>query len=379
MKFHYRLVFTSAIIFLALFFLLSSHSYNLVDKLVPEHASFANNLRQTGDTASASLNCTWNTTSGNLFDMLKQLDDGSSGNPKKQVRVLVHARMRTGSSVTGGLFNDYPDFFFLYEPGHMLVEHKKMDLYGDNFKDLEKLRPDLMSFLNDTYHCNFSGKDFYLKSLKRHRFMRENNRALRGMKLPIKENDLIKVCESKSHIAVKTVRLNSLILAESVLRENEVRVVHVVRDPRGMMPSRRHMQGMRTSSGVTFEPKLERVVKDYCDWLEHNHVTENTGPDWLRKQYFCLRYEDLVDRPLTFVPELFKFAGLPLNDATMLRINSEEWWSNHGERWRADVTMKEVLRIQEICGEHIFSTLGYKMVYNEEDLTNMNKSLLMPF
>ncbi|XP_077991564.1 carbohydrate sulfotransferase 3-like [Glandiceps talaboti] len=298
------------------------------------------------------------------------------------IRVLIHARMRTGSSITGTLLNNHPDFYYVYEPGHMLVEDKRLDLYGDSFQNLESIRPDLVNFLQGIYTCNFTATEFYTKSLQRHQFMRQNSRALARETLPIREKDLSRICSQRRHIVVKTVRLNNLILASSVLEENQVKVIHVVRDPRGMMLSRRNMQRLpRTynhqKGSAVFDKKLERVIKDYCQWVNENYKSATEGPEWIRNQYFLLRYEDLIDRPMTFVPRMFDFIGLPVDNTTVERLQSTDWWSGHGEAWRTGLTVREVLRVQELCPD-VFYKFGYVKISDNQELENMNSSLVVP-
>ncbi|XP_077991561.1 carbohydrate sulfotransferase 4-like [Glandiceps talaboti] len=300
----------------------------------------------------------------------------------ESIRVLIHARMRTGSSVTGTLLNNHPDFYYVYEPGHMLVEDKRLNLYGDSFQNLESIRPDLVKFLHSIYTCNFTATKFYTKSLQKHQFMRQNSRALAGGNIPIKEKDLSRICSQRRHIVVKTVRLNNLILASCVLEENRVKIIHIVRDPRGMMLSRRNMQRLSkeyklVKGSIVFDKKLKGVIKDYCQWVNENYKSATEGPEWIRNQYFLLRYEDLIDRPMTFVPRMFNFIGLPVDNTTVERLQSTDWWSGHGEAWRTGLTVREVLRVQELCPD-VFNKFGYIKISADHELHNMNRSLVVP-
>ncbi|XP_070555168.1 carbohydrate sulfotransferase 1-like [Ptychodera flava] len=377
MKFHHRLTFAITLLLALLFLILSPVKEFYYGRIYSHIATDTQWIQQPAVLVVSSENpSNLNNTS--------ILDEQAAAVKGRYIHILVHARMRTGSSVTASLFNDLPDFFYVYEPGHMIVEEKQLDLYADSFKHLEDIRPDLVNFLHCIYNCSFGGKTLYTRSLQRHKFMRQNSKALAGIKTPIREGDLERICRQKKHIVVKTVRLNNVALAESALRQYHVRVIHVVRDPRAMMLSRRNMQKLsgnmkrNKASRDVFVYKLKKIITDYCTWLEDNYLSVDRGPDWIKKQYFLIRYEDLIDRPRTFVKKMFKFAGLPLDNDTVARIQSAKWWRGHGEEWRSHVTFKEVDAVQELCPDSVFKRFGYKKLSSEAQLIDRNTSVVVP-
>ncbi|XP_070555434.1 carbohydrate sulfotransferase 1-like [Ptychodera flava] len=387
MKFHHRLTFVTALLLLFILLLSSPLKDFYEDRSnYADKTTYRRWIRRPFGSEKQALLMAHETSPYDIKN--ESVQDKMVAMPttplEKHIHILVHARMRTGSSVTGSLFNNLPDFFYVYEPGHMIVEDKQLDLYADSFKYLETIRPDLVSFLRSIYNCSFGGKTFYTRSLQRHHFMRQNSKALAGVKTPIREGDLERICSQKKHIVVKTVRLNNVVLAEAALRENNVRVIHVVRDPRAMMLSRRNMQHLsgternnRASRGV-FEYRLEKIIKDYCKWLEDNYISVEQGSEWMKNQYLLIRYEDLIDRPVPFVAKMFKFAGLPLDNDTVARIQSADWWRGHGEEWRSHVTFKEVARVHKLCPDSVFRRFGYKKLLNESQLTDNSTSVVLP-
>ncbi|XP_070555038.1 carbohydrate sulfotransferase 4-like [Ptychodera flava] len=300
---------------------------------------------------------------------------------RRRLRVLIHARMRTGSTLTASYFADNPDFFYVYEPGHMIIEYKEMDLYKDGFDYLEPTRHELVDFIHSFLHCNFTGRDYFFKSINKNNFQRYYSN-ITHLDLPVREADVTAICLSKRHIVTKVIRLSNILFASAVLKEDHVKVIHLVRDPRGMANSRRPFQGLsKISNGgeqFRFPDKLEQVIKDYCSWLDTNYLTVKNSDSWFKENVMFVRYEDLADWPEEIVPKMYNFVGL--QDSTHIRrlIKLSAKLRGNGQAWRSQLNLKEVKRIEDLCPDEVFRTFGYVKVHDERQLRNKSVSLVKP-
>nr|XP_006814635.1 PREDICTED: carbohydrate sulfotransferase 1-like [Saccoglossus kowalevskii] len=183
----------------------------------------------------------------------------------------------------------------------------------------------------------------------------------------------------------------SILEAEKLIREDNVKIIFMVRDPRGMAPSRMKFNDIYTpeenfndvvKGQVKLHPKMEVIVTDYCNWLMENHMPESQLPDWLRGKYLVIRYEDTERHQSRSVQTIFDFLGLEYHEEDIRQVLEElakfEVFEedNNSERWRKKLRIEEVKRVQELCTSKLFKELGYKLVKTELELRNSSISLV---
>nr|XP_006823475.1 PREDICTED: carbohydrate sulfotransferase 3-like [Saccoglossus kowalevskii] len=170
-------------------------------------------------------------------------------------------------------------------------------------------------------------------------------------------------------------------MAAQMIRKNNVKVIQVVRDPRGMSSSRARFQIYKkyknTPSRDEMLDKLDDIVRNYCAWMETNYVSVMHGPEWLRNNYKIVRFEDLVARPAESAAALYKFVGLPITDKVRQKIRTlEEEKPMDAEAWRFKTGMELARRAQEMCSPTVYDMFGYRMINRGGILMNKNFSLV---
>nr|XP_006812647.1 PREDICTED: carbohydrate sulfotransferase 1-like [Saccoglossus kowalevskii] len=293
-----------------------------------------------------------------------------------RIRVLVHARMRSGSSLTARYIGYHPDFFYAYEPGWMIAHQLPgTQTADDSFSALEKMRPHLISVLQGIYSCDFSKHEYFVRYLNKISFFRSYVRL--PLPPPITTHDITRFCESKEHILVKTIRLYNIFQIANIIKTQNVKVIHLVRDPRGMASSRELFQHLETNQSL-FHGTLERTIKESCMWMEANYMVEINAPKWMKSNYILVRYEDIADSPRKWVPKLYDFIGMQTTAEqvdNMIQIETSNR-PNNGQAWRHKLTYTQVKRIQELCPANVFKMFGYALVDTEEQLKG-NSSLVL--
>ncbi|XP_070567312.1 carbohydrate sulfotransferase 3-like [Ptychodera flava] len=313
-----------------------------------------------------------------FFTSSNALLDSHTVDKHRGTRIMVFARKRSGSSVTGSYIGKNPDFFYFYEPGRIVSRHIA-GIGGERFDFLEKIRPQLLSFLDGIYSCNFTGHKYFISDMNETPLYR--NKGAYPLKAPLSIDNITQYCLSKKHIVTKVLRLYNLLLAAPLLRKYNIKVIHLVRDPRGLVKSREMFEATSkftaTEGELHLNDRLEGELVDYCRWMETNYLQALNAPSWLRTNYMLVRYEDIAARPEEVVPKLYEFIGVSakkfIKSAIQTISNSKP---GNGEAWRNGVTFENVQKMQALCPERIWKMFGYRLVNSIEMLHDSNTSLV---
>jgi len=129
------------------------------------------------------------------------------------------------------------------------------------------------------------------------------------------------------------------------------RVIHMLRDPRGVYVSDRYRRQVKDRSGYRW---LAKVPPALAAWLliitvfawpravRRHHVLERRHPD----HYMLVRFEDLVTRPAETIPRVSRFLGVELPTAPeRVNVKAQKGLPRSGEgldpmaadRWREHI------------------------------------------
>ena len=96
-------------------------------------------------------------------------------------------------------------------------------------------------------------------------------------------------------------------------KNTDIRVLHVVRDPRGSINSRIKLRWMPDYK----HPLFEKKVQTYCDGIVQNIEFGLQLNESLQHRYKLIFYRDIATRPVDMAREVFKFAGFKLTENTL--------------------------------------------------------------
>ncbi|XP_070537496.1 carbohydrate sulfotransferase 3-like [Ptychodera flava] len=299
-----------------------------------------------------------------------------------RVNVLIQSRFRTGSTLIERYFTKDANFFGVHEPGLMLQRDFGLRLMDDSRGTLETIREKLLVFMHDIYHCNFSSHDYLFASLNRNEFHLTRT-YLTGLERPVTDDVIRPVCNARPNKIIKVCRMFSIFESEQLIRRNNVKVIFLVRDPRAMIASRMAFTNSNTPEKMfdsdkyeqfRLERRTERIATDYCQWLRENYIAPSNVPDWLKGRYLMVRYEDVESQP-DAVNRLYDFVGVRMRFAVSRLIPRIDV-GNNAERWRQNMRIEEVMRVQELCGRSTFDKFGYKTVGGLAELLDNTTSLV---
>ncbi|XP_077978648.1 carbohydrate sulfotransferase 5-like [Glandiceps talaboti] len=297
---------------------------------------------------------------------------------RKGTNIMIFARKRTGSTMTGELFSIHPDCFYVYEPGRIVAQHVSRISF-ENWESLEDFRPQVMNFLDGIYSCNFTNHEYMMSDLNDTNLYRNRGRYPSPNNLTIRS--ITNYCKSKKNVVTKVLRLYNIFLAAPLLIKHDIKVIHLIRDPRGMIKSRelfrKRSKALSTPGEFHINEHMEEEIADYCRWLDTNYLVSRHAPDWFRNNYMLVRYEDIAEDPGTMVPKLYEFVGMPTDDV-MDRISKDIIGEKPGnaQAWRNGVTFDNVKEIQKLCPTRIWNMFGYKLVDNSDMLTDNSINLV---
>ena len=195
--------------------------------------------------------------------------------------------------------------------------------------------------------------------------------------------DIIKVCKNAKHRVTKVVRF-SLDRFESLLQTKEnLKVIHLFRDPRAIMNSRFDAEWYPRGDFVS-------TTKSLCRKMMHDY---QVGQKLMKKYPYRFRflyYEDLNDKPSDKIKTIYRYLGMSLKEHkfpivknTNVFTNSDVNVSTEREKntaywWRKQLRWHLVKQIDNICKD-VYNALGYVAFSNYDEMTNLTfKSIHIP-
>ena len=176
---------------------------------------------------------------------------GTLISPSKARHVLIATTWRSGSTFLGDLFNRYPGVFYSFEPLHY-IDHK----YGALSDNLDEKKEEHVRLVSEVFKCKPESGYFIHANKPENRFLFKHNFRLWN----VCENLLmasaacfmpelyLKTCPIFPIRVIKTVRMR-VAETENLLLDPELKdtlkIVFLVRDPRGVMNSRSSMDWCR--------------------------------------------------------------------------------------------------------------------------------------
>lgn len=246
-------------------------------------------------------------------------------------RIFILAAMRTGSSFLGEIFAQRRDFFYLFEPGKYLADH----IESQNLSR-RVLITRYLQLIEDVYRCDFSnskvltdglsnettlGKKRFAPALLRSNGCRRKGNELKRGKLvcdqPFPVSEITNACKSRPHVGIKAIRIPDLNLLLHLMRRSKtnLKVIHLVRDPRGMVVSRLRVHAKdRLPEGMLYNVShitetVRYYVQRYClSWATNIEIGKYIPS--VSSNYKLVRYEDLARDPVGHTHDIYSFVGL---------------------------------------------------------------------
>ncbi|XP_072034723.1 carbohydrate sulfotransferase 1-like [Amphiura filiformis] len=360
-------------------------------------------------------------------EFLKQLKIAKRKRPLDNFspRVLLLSQFRTGSTFVGEIFNKNPDIFYLWEP-LVCVPHNET-LARNSFS----------KYIRDLCNCEFSKASASCLGNQREIIHSTGVAALcrrvtgvYGVECPLATPHIFhnQCVKSSGNIAMKVTQIG-LDQIKNVVEESNinVKIIHLVRDPRGTANSR-HFFMMTPEEKRNFKNSIEKQqngtgvkslkemgyfddlllipeelrIDQLCEWTHLNLQGALRQPKWLHNRYMLLRVEDFIQDPVKTAQDIYSFIGIPVSspvlewlEKLLIVTSSEEVsqlsneasmffprknFADIATKWRKYTKFSDVLETQRVCGD-VMKMLGYDFITSEEELRNVEIKVIreLPF
>ncbi|CAO1384019.1 unnamed protein product [Diamesa serratosioi] len=307
---------------------------------------------------------------------LQELTPETNGNP---MRSLIITTWRSGSTFLGDILNAMPGNFYHYEP---LLTFDIIQIRGPPHD-----KP-AINLLKKLLKCNYTDMNEYLEFGQTHNYLFTHNSRLWNQchlfpNFCYQPKFLESFCNLFPLQSMKVVRLRMDIAARLLEDPSlNVRIVLLIRDPRGFLQSRKHRIWCPGNPDCD-NPNIacKDMVSDFKATVELSKKYPMT--------FKAVRYEDLSLSPFEVTQEILQFYGLPFDDKvsefleTHTKANVGGVSSTFRDsksapfHWAKELSFNEVKYIQDSCKEAM-QQWGYKEASNASELLR-NFNPLLPF
>ena len=186
-----------------------------------------------------------------------------------------------------------------------------------------------------------------------------------------------KCFQAKYRIA-KTIRFSMELVETLMTNVENLKVINLVRDPRGITNSRVHGRYSMTLNNVV-PHSINMCTRMYNDVIIGDSL-RNKYPD----KFALVMYEALAERPMEGARYVFKFLNATYSDKVQQWVYDSSHGNSNGfyattrnssaalSHWRSELTFARIISIQNNC-ENLFNLLGYISFKTISDLRDFEK------
>ena len=310
--------------------------------------------------------------------------------------IIIHGKYRGGSTFCSEFFMRHKSIAYIFEP---LINDS---IGGGTVSNVREV-------LDSVLDCRLNAgtqhalREVDRKWYRRHAFCIMPHQTP-GCKYPdsrmyvgrIKPNEAESHCRKMPHKALKLIRLPSLHIIRDLIEEG-TKVVHLVRDPRGVMQSRSKLDA-HFNYTIDSDIYCKEVVTD-LSYVKQQYENQNWN---FIKNYHLLRFEDLASKPWQEMESLYNFLGFPEDEnlKTWVKKQQEKVSLKFGkmqkkydrvksyntdrdnpyftaQAWRLSMPWTEVELVQRQC-QSFMDVFRYRKFETIDDQKNMDRYIALP-
>uniref|UniRef100_A0A182Q212 Sulfotransferase domain-containing protein n=1 Tax=Anopheles farauti TaxID=69004 RepID=A0A182Q212_9DIPT len=310
----------------------------------------------------------------------RKLPDGmtpeTGGKPS---RSLIITTWRSGSTFLGDILNALPGNYYHYEP---LLDFDIVQIRGPPNDSVA------IHNLRHLLHCDYSEMENYLEFGRTHKYLFSHNTRLwqqceRFPQFCYEPRFLGPFCRLFPRQSMKVVRLRAALVTPLLEDESlNVRVVLLIRDPRGSLQSRKHRVWCPGRPDCD-DPST------VCSDMQLDYEAAVELSKRFPRRFRVVRYEDLSLNPYRMTKEILHFYGLPFHPEVKMFLDTHTKQDVGGVsstyrdsksapfHWTKDLTFDQVKIIQDSCVAAMRSW-GYRNATSEQELFD-NFNPLLPY
>ncbi|CAG9804669.1 unnamed protein product [Chironomus riparius] len=303
-------------------------------------------------------------------EILKSIIPRTNGVPTRSVIV---SSWRSGSSFLANMVNSVPGNYYHCEP---LTSYGITQIRGSP-NDTQAILG-----IKKLLQCDYTDMESYIQAINENEFMQYCNwRVYKSCeyfsKICYQPQFLGQICNQFPLQSMKLVRLR-LKVAKQLLDDASlnVRILLLVRDPRGILQSRKH------EVWCLGEPECDNPKTLCSDMVADYHEAVELAKNY-PITFKVIRYEDLSLSPFDQSKDILQFYGRSFDanveDFIKTFTKTSDWRSNKFAqdsnsipfKWIKKLTFDEIQKIQESCSEAM-KLWGYRKLSKDNDVDNFN-------
>ena len=277
-------------------------------------------------------------------------------------KVLLFAQWRSGSSFVGGILKCSPDSFYMFEP-LMFFHLEKPSAIGNLL-----LTQYASHFISAVLDCNIS----YIKWVSEQFWPTETRfrnkwikRAFGGLQSFEMAEDQ---CKAARNVIAKIIKVPRLEFVNASVTRDDVRIIYLVRDPRGVFMSRSPFlktkyrdRNLKSLYMGHYREEMRRLCQNMV--LNYDFIEANKNS--LNDRLLVVRYEDIAYHPTEMTSQMYSFLGFNkttaleqwLTTATSSKPKSKDPFSTQrqsaevAESWKTKISASLLQMIQNDCHE----------------------------
>ncbi|XP_033759406.1 carbohydrate sulfotransferase 1-like [Pecten maximus] len=306
-------------------------------------------------------------------------------------QVLLMTYLRSGSSFLGAIVQQVPRALYSFEPmksyltRQTYISTERGTCLFSNDRCTPTPKDDysgIMENFKNFYECELRILDPFLR------------RRISGRKCHLEDDqekcisEMIPYCKSGTRIA-KTIRLSMDVVDVLMEKFPNLKVIHLLRDPRGMIVSR-----MKTIPALGIRKMdMSLAARAVCDRYNRDIRIGQSLDVKYPNRIKTVLYEQIVEKPLETSLRIFQFLGLHPNKnfntwmnehiAGVQKVANPPDTHNHAystyranssataNAWRSRLIFENVVKIDKECSQ-LYDYTGYVSVKSSTQLTNFN-------
>lgn len=224
--------------------------------------------------------------------------------------------------------------------------------------------------LENLYSCNtlkmpYKMIESFIYNYKAHDAGERLKECSQKSKASVCLTELQKTC-NESIIFIKTIRLPVILVHVLLMKFPNLKVVHLVRDPRGMLSSR---SNYFTKIEHDIPRHANNICRRYMNDIQNLRRLSKLFPGRIER----ITYEAMAEKPVDTAKALYKFLNFNFTDDIVHEIykktNAKSSDGSHGtfrknssetaNKWKTVLSLKDIQRIDSVC-EDFYETMGYK-------------------
>ena len=253
--------------------------------------------------------------------------------------LIIISPGRGGSSFLGSLFNENPHVMYSFEPFFAITgKIFHVDLVKGE-KEPKNYKQAFLRVIDGFLKCDFTNfSETIISALLSNRWHLLHSKALSNKNLARFSRTLLtSSCENHNYTVIKILSsrvpnktietLRGLFQQQS---HYDVKVVHLVRDPRAVVNSRVNLKWMKDHLHPSFSDNVRRICNPILQNIRFGLLFP---PPWLKNRFLIIRYEDLVENTVNITRELYRFAGFDWSASIDKWISKQAYNSKQGTEY----------------------------------------------